>query len=163
MIILFSCYTVKHSSRKFTYYSSTFICFASFDFALRGASLSIDCLQPEKIKAFGYEQCTKSLYSCLLFAILFLSFVSNLQFDFYTSILSTTIILSTQPYYISILSTQLCHSICSLSLNFKEFDRIENAVKSHLNATNSLKPKPFHTLDFRPVTSTRHTQHGTSG
>lgn len=153
MIILFSYYTVKHSSRKFTYYSSNFICFASFDFALRGASLNIDYLQPEKIKTFGYEQRTKSLYSCLLFAILFLSFVSNLQFDFYTSILSTTIILSTQPYYISTLSTQLYHLICSLSLNFKEFNRIENTVKSHLNATNSLKPKPFHTLDFRLVTS----------
>lgn len=79
-------------------------------------------------------------------------------FLFYTSILSTTIILSTQPYYISILSTQLCHLICFLSLNFRKFDRIENAVKSHLNATNPLKPKPFHTPTFQPLTSTRHTQ-----
>ena len=106
-----------------------------------------------KIKTFGHDQRAKSLYSCILFAILFWPFISNLQFDFYTSILST------QPYYLSILSTQLCYSICSLSLNSKEFDRIENTVKSHLNATNPLKSEPFHTPDFRPLTSTRHTQH----
>ena len=88
-----------------------------------------------------------------------LCFNVSVSFLYFTSILSTTIILSTQPYYLSILSTQLCHSICSLSLNFTAFDRIENAVKSHLNATNPLKSKPFHTPDFRPVTSTRHTQH----
>ena len=89
---------------------------------------------------------------------LFIGFVLMCPFLFYVSILSTTIILSTQPAPKVILSTQLCHSICSQSLNFTAFDRIENAVKSHLNATNPLKSKPFYTLDFRPLTSTRHPQ-----
>ena len=95
-------------------------------------------------------------YKYSVFAFCPLYQICNLHF--YASILSTTIILSTQPYYISILSTLACHSVCFLSLNFKEFDRIENAVKSHLNATNSLKPKTFHTLDFRPLDiNTTHT------
>ena len=87
-----------------------------------------------------------------------LCFYVSVSVLYITSILSTTIILSTQPYYLSILSTQLCHSICPLSLNFTAFDKIENAVKSHLNATNPLKPKPSYTPTFQPVTSTRHTQ-----
>ena len=88
-----------------------------------------------------------------------LYFYVSVSVLYITSILSTTIILSTQPYNISILSTQLCHSICSLSLNFTAFNKIKNAVKSHLNATNPLKPKPSYTPTFPPVTSTRHTQH----
>lgn len=88
-----------------------------------------------------------------------LCFNVSVSFLYFTLILSTTIILSTQPYYLSILSTQLCHSICFLSLNFTAFNKIENAVKSHLNATNPLKPKPSYTPTFQPVTSTRHTPH----
>lgn len=87
------------------------------------------------------------------------SLVHRLCFYVSVSFLYITSILSTQPTPKVILSTQLCHLICSQSLDFAAFDRIENAVKSHLNATNPLKSEPFHTPDFRPLTSTRHTQH----
>ena len=63
-------------------------------------------------------------YKYSVFAFCPLYQICNLHF--YTSILSTTITLSTQPTPKVILSTQACHSICSQILDFAAFDRIIN-------------------------------------
>ena len=90
---------------------------------------------------------------------LFIGSVLMCPFLFYASILSTTIILSTQPAPKVILSTQLCHSICSQSLNFTAFDRIINIGKPLFKCHNPLEIRAFShtyfsTLDINTTHST---------
>ena len=90
---------------------------------------------------------------------LFIGFVLMCPFLFYVSILSTTIILSTQPAPKVILSTQLCHSICSQSLNFTAFNRITNIGKPLFKCHNPLEIRAFShtyfsTLDINTTHST---------
>ena len=92
---------------------------------------------------------------------LFIGSVLMCPFLFYASILSTTIILSTQPAPKVILSTQLCHSICSQSLNFTAFDRIINIGKPLFKCHNPLEIRAFShtyfsTLDINTTHSTWH-------
>ena len=87
-----------------------------------------------------------------------ISFISHFKI-LLVSILSTIIILSTQPTPKVILSTQLYLSIRSQSLDFTAFDRIINIRKPPLKCRKSLEIKAFShtyfsTLDINTTHST---------